>query len=208
MKSILAAARNDTICYSTVNDEDICSNAHQYLTLKEDLGFGSSRDTLASTLFNASQEDASALSTRLSDPAAYLFFLIGCLGWTRKAFLTLLGTPAQQTITKEYAPLTQGVSQVWQLQHACLGWLVRTQNPPKKLNVKTNTTILLTQCTADSSTGFSWALGLLEEIKNKILVLRKGDGHTNLSSDGKTVETIVEYLITGRAPSPGLVLDS
>lgn len=97
---------------------------------------------------------------------------------------------------------------MWQLQHACLGWPAKIQNPPKKLDVKTNTTILLTQSTSDPSTGLPWALGILEEINNKVLVIREGNGHTSLPLGGKTAETIVEYLITGKAPNPGLVLDS
>ena len=97
---------------------------------------------------------------------------------------------------------------MWQLQHARLGWPAKIQNPPKKLIVETNTTIMLTQSTSDPSTGFPWALSILEEIKNKVLVIRKGDGHTSLPLGGETAETIVKYLITGKAPSAGLVLDS
>ena len=205
---IPAATCNNTDCYSTVNDEDIRFNAHQYLTFKQDLSFGSSWDTLASALYNASHGDASALSTRLTDPTAYSFLSIGCLDWTRKASSMLADVLVQQSMAKEYAPLTQGASQMWQLQHACLGWPAKIQNPPKKLDVNTNTTILVTQSTSDPSTGLPWALGILEEIKNKVLVLRKGDGHTSLPLGGKTAETIVKYLITGKAPSPGLVLDS
>lgn len=97
---------------------------------------------------------------------------------------------------------------MWTLQHACLDWPVSTVNPPRKLDVKTDATILLTQSTADPSTGLPWALGMLEEIENKVLVLRKGDGHTSLALGGKTAEVIVDYLITGTAPEPSLVLDS
>lgn len=203
-----AAACNNTDCYSTVSDEDIRFNAHQYLTFKQDLGLGSSWDILASALYNASHGDASALSTRLTDPIAYSFLSSGCLNWTRKASSTLPEILAQQTMAKEYAPLTQGASQMWQLQHACLGWPAEIQDPPKKLNVKTNTTILLTQSISDPSTGFPRALGVLEEIKNKVLVIKNGDGHTSLPLGGKTAATIVEYLITGHAPEPGLVMGS
>ena len=97
---------------------------------------------------------------------------------------------------------------MWTLQHACLDWPVKVVNPPKKLDIKTNTTILLTQSTADPSTGLPWALGLLEEVENKVLVLREGDGHTSLPLGGKTAEAIVEYLITGEVPNVGLVLPS
>ncbi|KAF3042318.1 hypothetical protein E8E12_000768 [Didymella heteroderae] len=199
---------NNIRTLATVNDKDILFNSHQYLTFKQNLGLGSSWDILASALNNSSKGDASALSTKLADPTAYSFLPIGCLDWTRKASSTLPEILAQQIMAKEYAPLTQGGSQMWQLQHACLGWPAKIQNPPKKLNVKTNATILLTQSTSDPSTGFSWALGILEEFQNKVLVMRKGDGHTSLPLGGKTAETILRYLITSKAPEPGLVLDS
>ncbi|KAJ4333622.1 hypothetical protein N0V87_007472 [Didymella glomerata] len=202
---IPAAACNNTDCYSTVNDEDIRFNAQQYLTFKQDLGLGISWDSLALALYNASHGDASALSTRLTDATAYSFLSISCLDWTRKALADIL---LQQSMAKENAPLTQGASQMWQLQHACLGWPAKVQNPAKKLDIETSTTILLTQSTSDPSTGLPWALGILQEIKNKVLVVRKGDGHTSLPLGGKTAGTIVEYLVTGKAPSPGLVLDS
>lgn len=205
---IPAPSCNNTDCYSNVSDEDIRFNAHRYLTFAEDLGLGSSWETLASALYNASQGDASALSTRLTDPTAWSFLAIGCLDWSHKASSTMLEIFAQQTMAKEYAPLTQGATQMWTLQHGCLGWPVKTMNPPRKLDVKTNTTVLLTQSTADPSTGLPWALGVLEEIENKVLVLRRGDGHTSLPLGGKTAEAIVQYLVTGEAPSPGLVLDS
>jgi hypothetical protein len=44
--------------------------------------------------------------------------------------------------------------------------------------------------------------------KNKILVVTEGDGHTRLPLSGKIAEAIVQYLVIGKAPSPGLVLDS
>ncbi|KAF1365562.1 hypothetical protein EJ07DRAFT_151047 [Lizonia empirigonia] len=144
----------------------------------------------------------------LSYPSAVSFLAIGCLDWTRRDSSALPEILAQQRMAREYAPLTQGASQMWTLQHACLGWPVKTVNPPKKLDIKTHTIILLTQSTADPSTGLPWALGMMEEIDNKVLVLRNGDGHTSLPLGGETAEVIVEYLVTGKAPGPGLVLNS
>ncbi|KAF9697460.1 hypothetical protein EKO04_004574 [Ascochyta lentis] len=204
-----ALSCNDTDCRSDVNDEEIRFNAHQYLTFAgKDIGLGSSWELLASALYNATQGDATALSTRLTDPSAVSFLAIGCLDWTHNVSSLLPDILAQERMAKEYAPLTQGASQMWTLQHACLGWPVKNINPPTKLNVRTNATILLTQSTADPSTGLPWALGMLGEIENKVLVLRKGDGHTSLPLGGRTTEVIVEYLVTGRAPPAGLVLGS
>lgn len=82
------------------------------------------------------------------------------------------------------------------------------KNPPAKLDVDTEATVLLVQSTADPSTGLPWALGMLEEVRNKVLVLREGDGHTSLGLGGETAEVIVEYLVSGEAPGEGLVLSS
>jgi hypothetical protein len=77
------------------------------------------------------------------------------------------------------------------------------------LDIKIDTIILLTQSAVDPSTGLSRAFCVLEEIKkNKILVVTEGDGHTRLPLSGKIAEAIVQYLVIGKAPSPGLVLDS
>ncbi|KAJ4994025.1 TAP domain protein [Stagonosporopsis vannaccii] len=205
---IPAPTRNNTNCYSNVTDEDIRFNAHRYLTFARDIGLGTSWDSLASALYNASRGDASALSTSLTEPSAWSFLAIGCSDWAEKASSSLSEILTLQTMAKGYAPLTEGATQQWTLQHGRLGWPVKTLNSPEKLNVKTKTPILLTQSTADPSTGLPWALGMLEEIKNKVLVLRKGDGHTSLPLGGKTADTIVEYLVTGKPPSSGLLLDS
>lgn len=206
---IPALSCNNTNCRSDVNAEELRSNAHSFLTFAgKDNGLGASWELLATALSNASHGDASALSTSFTDPSAVSFLAIGCLDWISRDFSALPEILAQQRMVREYAPLTQGASQMWTLQHACLGWPVETVNPPKKLDIKTNTSILLTQSTADPSTGLPWALGMVEEIENKVLVLRNGDGHTSLPLGGETAEVIVEYLVTGKAPSPGLVLNS
>ena len=107
-------------------------------------------------------------------------------------------------MAETFAPLTQGATQTWRLQHTCIGWPVDVKNPPKKLNVDTKATILLTNSDADPSTSLAWATGMLEEIKNRVLVTRKGDGHTSLVLGGETAEIIGKYLISGEAPEDGL----
>ncbi|KAJ4315323.1 hypothetical protein N0V94_006019 [Neodidymelliopsis sp. IMI 364377] len=206
---IPAPACDNTDCRSDVNEEEILFNAQPYLnSAGKETGLGNSWEILASALYNASRGDASALSTKLADLEGASSLAIGCLDWTHDTSSTVDKILAKQRMAKEYAPLTQGASQMWTSQHACLGWPVKTTNPPRKLDVKTNTTVLLTQSTSDPSTGLPWALGMLQEIENKVLVLRNGDGHTSLPLSGETAEVIVEYLVTGKAPNAGLVLAS
>lgn len=206
---IPAPSCNGTDCRTDVNAEEILFNAQHFLTLAgPETGLGASWQSLSSALYNASQGDASAFSTSFSDPTTISSLGIGCLDWSHSTSLTLPSLFAKQTLATAYSPLTRGASQMWSLQNSCLGWPVEVKNPPKKLDVKTNATVLITQSTADPSTGLPWALGMLEEIENKVLVLREGDGHTSLPLGGKTSEVIVEYLVTGKAPEAGLVLDS
>jgi pimeloyl-ACP methyl ester carboxylesterase len=200
---------NNTNCRSDVNSEELLFNAQSYLVYSgKEVGLGSSWQILASALRNASNGDASTLSTVIADPTRGAAVATSCLDWTQDTSSSLADNLAQQRMMQEYAPLTQGHSQLWSLQHQCLGWPINAVNPPRKLDIKTNTTILMTHSTRDGLSGLPWALGMLEEITNKVLVLRDGDGHTSTPLAGETAETIIRYLITGKAPEDGLVLQS
>lgn len=204
---IPAPSCNGTDCRTDVNAEEILFNTQPYLLFAgAGVGLSASWVVLTSVLYNAAQGDASALSTSLSNPSDISLISIGCLDWTHPA--SLPDILAKQKIANLYAPFTRGASQIWTSQQACIGWPAKVQNPPKKLDVKTEATVLFTQSTSDPSTGLPWALGMLEEVENKVLVLREGDGHTSFPLGGKTAEVIVEYLITGKAPENGLLLDS
>lgn len=187
--------------------EEILFNAQAYLGFSVP-GFGESWDILSSALCNATQGDASALSTRLDDHTAISELAIGCLDWTHTSSLTLAGVQAKKHMAETFAPLTQGASQTWGLQHTCLGWPVEVKNPPKKLDVDTEATVLMVNSDADPSTSYAWATGMLGEIRNKVLVTRVGDGHTSLVLGGETAGIIAEYLISGVAPEEGLVTTS
>lgn len=206
---IPAPSCNNTNCRSDVNSEELLYNAQSYLVYAgKDIGLGASWQLLASALYNASNGDASTLSSVIPNSGYGAALAISCLDWTQDASSSLADNLAQQRMMQEYASLTQGTSQTWSLQHGCLGWPVKAVNPPRKLDIKTNTTILMTHSTRDAHSGLPWALGMLEEIENKVLVLRDGDGHTSLQLGGETAEVIIKYLVTGKAPEEGLVLSS
>jgi pimeloyl-ACP methyl ester carboxylesterase len=207
-RPIPASLCNGTNCYEDVNAEEILFNAQQYLIFAgASRGLGTSWELLASALNHASEGDASAFSTNLESSGNVAFLGVTCLDWTHNDN-TLVASQTKQRMATEYAPLTRGASQTWILQHACLGWPAPIQNPPKKLHVKSNSTILLTISTADPSTGLPWALGMLEELENAVLVLREGDGHTSFLLGGETQKIIAEYLITGEAPKSGRIAHS
>jgi pimeloyl-ACP methyl ester carboxylesterase len=188
---IPALSCNGTNCRTDVNAEEILFNTQSYTTVK-------SWGRLASALYNASQGDASALSTSFTEPSALSLLGIGCLDWTRSQSLSSI--QAKLAMADVSSPLVRGASQTWTSQHACIGWPVPVKNPPKKLDIKTEATVLMAASTGDPSTGLPWAVGMLEEIEKAVLVVREGDGHTSLPLGGETAEIIVEYLVSGVAP--------
>ncbi|KAF1938881.1 hypothetical protein EJ02DRAFT_505139 [Clathrospora elynae] len=169
---IPALSCNGTHCRSDVNAEEMVFNVQSYLAFEVDRGFGASWELLASAIYNASQGDASALSTSFSNFEFFSFLGIGCLDWKRSDTAVSM-VQAKREMTNTYAPLVRGASSI-----------IR----PKKLDVKTNATVLMTASTADPSTGLPWAVGILEEIENSLPLGRE------------TSEVIIEYLVTGQTP--------
>ncbi|KAF5846576.1 hypothetical protein GGP41_004641 [Bipolaris sorokiniana] len=187
-------------CRAAVSDEDILFNAQGHLNFPgAGIGLGASWELLASALFNASRGDATALSTSSTSPDVFSRLAIQCLDWDRSD--SLAEVKAKMEMANAYFGLNRGANHRWAAQHACIGWPVAVKNPPQKLDVKTDTTVLMVTSTGDASTGIPWAVGMLEEIKNSVLVVRQGDGHGSLPLGGEAGDIIVEYLITGKAPA-------
>ncbi|OAG06449.1 alpha/beta-hydrolase [Paraphaeosphaeria sporulosa] len=206
--SIPAPACDGTSCRTDVNAEELLFNAQEALTFKDPRVTGglSTWGDLASAIYNATHGDASALSTRFDEAAAGT--AIYCLDLDHDpAVYDFNYMQTTQHMFSTFHPLSQGTGQSTSLLHSCVGWPYATRNPPKKLHVDTEATILMVNSDADPSTAYPWAVGMLEEIKNKVFVTRHGDGHTSFFTGGETASTIVRYLL-GEAPVNGLVLDS
>ncbi|KAF2661586.1 hypothetical protein K491DRAFT_619211 [Lophiostoma macrostomum CBS 122681] len=206
---IPAASCNDTTCRSTVSAEDFLFNAQgNLITPSPDASAPGTWGYLAYALQNASLGDASALSTTFG-ASNVPGLAISCLDWTHESSLTLEGVLAKKYLLEQHYPFTRGASQSWTIQHACLGWPALVQNPPKKLDIDTgDATILMVVSDADPSTALPWGVGMLEEIRNKSFIMRKGEGHTSLVLGGETTQVIGSYLITGEAPESGLITTS
>ncbi|KAF2847197.1 alpha/beta-hydrolase [Plenodomus tracheiphilus IPT5] len=208
-KPIPALSCNNIDCYSEVTAEDLLFNAHRLVAFAGERrpGLGGSWEVLSQALLNSTQGDASTLSSLLAIPEAINLPAIGCLDWTH--FTTSVSEVlAAQAMLDAYAPFTRGATTMWQLQHACIGWPFEVKNPPKKLEIKTEATVLVSSPTSDPNTGMPWALGLMEEIENAVLLVREGDGHTSFLLGGETAEIMSEYLITGKAPAAGIITKS
>lgn len=208
---IPARACNGTNCRTDVNAEEIMFNAQAGLYYKDPRLSGrlGTWGDLANAIHSASEGDASALATRFDDASAAASTAIYCLDLDHDpAVYDFNYMQAKQHMFDTFQPLSQGVGQATSLLHSCIGWPYAARNPPKKLDVNTEAIILTINSDADSSTAYPWAVGMLEEIRNKVLVTRHGDGHTSTFLGGQTAAIVAQYLITGQAPKPGLVLDT
>lgn len=196
---IPALACDGTTCRRFVTDEDIIFNAQGHLNFPgSGVGLGASWMLLASALSNASHGDATALST-YSNPEVFSRLAIRCLDSDRSTSLAEI--KAKSTMANTYSGLVGGANHKWNAQHACIGWPASVKNPPKKLDIVSETTVFMVTSTGDASTGLPLAVDMLEEIPNAVLVVRQGDGHGSLPLGGETSELFLEYLVTGKAPA-------
>jgi pimeloyl-ACP methyl ester carboxylesterase len=192
-------------CREDVTEEEIRLNAQGLLITATD----ESRIRFANALIAASEGDASALSTPTfweGAPSGYPGLGIGCQDWSTRAS-SFEDLQAKMRIGEFFAPLTKGASQTWTLQASCIGWPAPLANPPKKLNVQTQAPILMVNSIRDPSTSYAWAVGMLEEIENGVLLTRNGDGHTSWSLGGATADIINHFLITAELPVAGTVIN-
>jgi pimeloyl-ACP methyl ester carboxylesterase len=191
-------------CREDVNEEEILFNGQGFLLSTR------SRATFATALLQASEGNATLLSAPLAseeDPSLYAGITIGCQDWSSVAS-SFEDLQAKMRIGEVFAPLNKGASQSWTLQASCVGWPAPLTNPPTKLKVQTQEPILMVNAIRDPSTSYTWAVGMLEEIKNNVLLTRNGDGHTSWGLGGATTDAINHFLITKKLPAPGSVLDS
>ena len=211
VRPIPAPQCDGTACRTDVNGEEILFNAQGALlsASPDPAPTLSTWGSLARALFNATQGDASALSTRFDSNITISGTAIGCLDWNHDPSIFDLGyVKAKKKMGDRLLPLTHGASQSVSLVHSCIGWPMAATNPPKKLDIVTQTTILTVGSDADPSTGYAWAVGALEEFKNKVFVTRIGDGHVSFGLQGETARVITQYLVTGKPPRNGLFLNS
>jgi pimeloyl-ACP methyl ester carboxylesterase len=196
----------ETSCRTDVNEEEIRVNAQGFL-LDPSI---SSRTAFAEALLQASQGDARPFSTPLAwefDRILYPGIAIGCQDWSSQAS-SFEDLQAKMHIGEVFAPLTKGASQSYTVQASCVGWPAPLTNPPAKLDVQTQSPILMVNSLGDPSTSYTWAVGMLEEIKDSVLLTRDGDGHTSWGIPGATTDAINNFLITTELPAPGTVLTS
>lgn len=203
---IPAPGCDNVSCRTDVNEEEIRFNGQNYVLSPTQ----ASRTTFARALLQASQGNATLLSSSLAsdeDPSLYAGITIGCQDWSSYAS-TYEDFQAKKRIGETFSPLNGGACQSWTLQASCVGWPVPIMNPPAKLKVQTQDPILMVNAIRDPSTSYTWAVGMLEEVQNNVLLTRNGDGHTSWGLGGATTDAINHFLITKELPKAGTVLDT
>ncbi|KAJ0418021.1 hypothetical protein BJY00DRAFT_315418 [Aspergillus carlsbadensis] len=113
-------------------------------------------------------------------------------------------------LAKYIAPHTQGVSQSYQYQVACITWPAPLSNPPHKLNASAMTLaplILLINAFHDPGTSYTWAAGMLEQIPSRVLLARSGNGHTSYGLFRGVSDRIYAFLVNGTLLELNTVLD-
>jgi hypothetical protein len=88
-------------------------------------------------------------------------------------------SPCQKSPQTQLAPDLQGASETWQANF-CIGWPVKPVNPPRALDVRGVSTLII-HAVHDPSLHYSWAHGLVAQIDGSALLTRTGDGHTSIS---------------------------
>jgi pimeloyl-ACP methyl ester carboxylesterase len=197
----------DKASSNNLDAEDIRFNAQQLMSSQSANPALPYWDRLANALLGETRGEETSLDVHYSPNYGQTLSVI-CLDWPRNVSGTLGGFRAQELQGSTFFPLTQGASIMWKFQHDCLGWPLEPTNAPQKLWVDTEATVLVVGATGDSTTGYPWTLGILDEIKNRVLATRIGYDHTSWHLRGEMAEVINNYLITGEAPQDGLVTNS
>ncbi|MCJ1479026.1 hypothetical protein MMC13_007710 [Lambiella insularis] len=192
-------------CRPDMTGEELRFNVQGLLaTQNPEPGMASWAD-LATYLAEARAGNASDLSTTIarsdSDNNVFSGLAVECLDWTHKS-TTLADIVYKEELAQVVAPHTQGASQTWTVQTACIGWPAPVVNPPHNASVEATVPILLVNAKFDPETSYVWANGLLNQISTGVLITRNGDGHTSYGLNGTTAAAMDSYLVNGTVPAP------
>ncbi|KAL4945092.1 hypothetical protein BDV06DRAFT_185557 [Aspergillus oleicola] len=206
---------NSSGCRPIVTGEDIRTNTQGFLPFVNDrpsvlrVGW----PTLAGHLNATIAGDASGLSSTLAaserDPS-FPGLAIGCSDWLHSS-TTLPDLTYKSQMTRYLAPHTQGATQSYLYQSACIGWPIPVGNPPHRLNataMKKAPPMLLVNALHDPETSYVWANGMREQIPSGVLLTRDGSGHTSYSLGGEASRIIDWFLANGTLPRGNTVVDS
>lgn len=215
-----AIAKGDgaTSCRRDVTGYELLGNVQGGLLFPLGLVDGRDWALLAENLRAAIRDnDATNLSVQLattntSSPAESLFpsFSIGCLDWLHQQtqYNTVL---AKEFAAVSLAPHTRGVSQAWDLETRCIGWVAPTRNPQRRLDAKQLAKappIMLVNAAYDPATSIAWSVDLRTQVPTAVSLYRQGAGHTSYDGYGEAQKATDRYLIKGILPRDLTIVNS
>ncbi|KAL4960050.1 uncharacterized protein BDV14DRAFT_193269 [Aspergillus stella-maris] len=196
---------NSSGCRPIMTGEDIRTNVQPLLPFVNDnpavlrVGW----PTLAGYLNATIAGDASGLSSSLATSetaASFPGLAIGCADWLHSS-TTVADLKYKAQMARYLAPHTQGATQSYLYQSACIGW-------PVPVTMKKAPPMLLVNALHDPETSYVWANGMREQIPSGVLLTRDGSGHTSYSLRGEASKIIDRFLANGTLPRENMVVDS
>jgi pimeloyl-ACP methyl ester carboxylesterase len=189
-----------------VTGEDIRMRTIQLLTFKEP-GFAGpdvSWAGLSRAVAGAIDGDASGFAW---PPAEFvqdelaMRLAIGCMEYVPQVH-TWAEMQQRIQMGRQLAPHLQGAAEVWQVNR-CIGWPVPVANPPRLLDVRGVSTMIV-HSVHDPSDPYKWAHGLAAQIRGSVMLTRTGDGHTSYHTSDCARAATDQYLIRPQAPADRL----
>jgi pimeloyl-ACP methyl ester carboxylesterase len=186
-----------------VTGEDIRMRTINFLTLKEpglagpDVSWaGLSRGIAAALAGDGSWFALPPVEFLQDELAARL--AIGCMEYVPQ--VRTYGDMQQRLqMGKQLAPHLQGAAETWQVNR-CIGWPVPVANPPRLLDVRGVSTLIV-HSVHDPSDHYKWAHGLAAQIPGSAMLTRTGDGHTSYHTSDCARAATDQYLIRPQAPA-------
>lgn len=191
-------------CRSDVSAEELRTNMQTYVSNPGVWAY------LTAALSQAIQGNATLLSkTWYTAPSNLEFSMaaVSCQDWTFD--YTWAEWVNRDNLLLSVSPLLQGVSEVSGAQTICLKWPSPVLNPEKPINIThASANILLVNSLWDPQTPYEWAVNLQRQIKDSVLLTRRGNGHTSYGDHGDTSLAMDRYLINLTLPAFGTVYDT
>ncbi|KAK7223321.1 hypothetical protein V2G26_011324 [Clonostachys chloroleuca] len=204
-------------CQPNVTGEDIRYNVQSFLQFV-DLSYASNWTGLGAALLEASNGNATALSTPLAltqnatsiEGSPFSYLVIGCQDWLHQA-RSATDLELRLQAVQPFAPLTAGATQTYYYQSRCLGWPAPLTNGQVLLNTTITQRappVLIAHSVYDPSCSSVWADGVRQQLPNAVSITRNGSGHLSHFLLGDTRAVLDTFLANGTLPPDGSIYQS
>jgi pimeloyl-ACP methyl ester carboxylesterase len=186
-----------------VTGDDILMGMPNLLVLKDPnvIGGELSWPVASQALAGAVAGQAGAFALPPFQGPTDLLFGIGANGCGDYAVRIRTWADMQQRIAmgRTLAPHLQGASENWRLV-LCIGRNIAVANPARMLDVA-GVPALIVHSTHDPSVSYKWAYGLADQIRDSVVLTRRGDGHTSYYGSVCARTAMDSYLVRPVAPA-------